>query len=48
MAKKRKAKKGKIKRKEFNLTWDAVTEAGSVVVSDDVRLLAEVQLIKQG
>lgn len=42
------AVKGKIKRKEFNLMWDAVTEAGSVVVSDDVRLLAEVQLIKQG
>jgi polyisoprenoid-binding protein YceI len=40
--------KGKISRKEFNLTWNAVTEAGSVVVSDDVRLLAEVQLIKQG
>lgn len=39
---------GKIKRKEFGLKWDAVTEAGSVVVSDEIRLLAEVQLVKQG
>lgn len=38
---------GKIKRKEFGLTWDAVTEAGNVVVSDEVRLLVEVQLVKQ-
>ena len=40
--------KGKISRKEFNLMWNAVTEAGHVVVSDEIRLLAEVQLIKQG
>jgi len=39
---------GKISRKEFGLTWSAVTEAGSVVVSDEIRILAEVQLIKQG
>ncbi|RDV14911.1 polyisoprenoid-binding protein [Pontibacter diazotrophicus] len=38
---------GKISRKEFGLTWDAVTEAGSVVVSDDVKLQAEIQLVKQ-
>jgi polyisoprenoid-binding protein YceI len=38
---------GKISRKEFGLTWNAVTEAGSVVVSDDIKILAEVQLIKQ-
>ncbi|GAB2532794.1 YceI family protein [Rufibacter soli] len=38
---------GKISRKEFGLTWNAVTEAGSVVVSDDIRLLAEIQLVKQ-
>lgn len=38
---------GKISRKEFGLTWNAVTEAGSVVVSDDIKLLAEIQLIKQ-
>lgn len=38
---------GKINRKEFGLTWNAVTEAGSVVVSDEIRLLAEIQLVKQ-
>lgn len=38
---------GKISRKEFGLTWDAVTEAGSVVVSDQVRLSTEVQFVKQ-
>ncbi|MBC8051952.1 MAG: YceI family protein [Sphingobacteriaceae bacterium] len=39
---------GKISRKEFGLTWNAVTEAGAVVVSDDIRILAEIQLVKQG
>jgi len=39
---------GKISRKEFGLTWNAVTEAGHVVVSDEIRLLAEIQLVKQG
>ncbi|PRY49525.1 polyisoprenoid-binding protein YceI [Arcticibacter pallidicorallinus] len=38
---------GKISRKEFGLTWSAVTEAGQVVVSDDIRLLAEIQFVKQ-
>jgi polyisoprenoid-binding protein YceI len=38
---------GKVSRKEFGLTWSAVTEAGQVVVSDEIRLLAEIQLIKQ-
>ena len=38
---------GKIKRKEFNLTWDAVTEAGQVVVSDEIRIHCEIQLVKQ-
>ena len=38
---------GKISRKEFGLTWNAVTEAGSVVVSDELKIHAEIQLIKQ-
>ena len=38
---------GKISRKEFGLTWNAVTEAGSVVVSDEIRLQAEIQVVKQ-
>lgn len=38
---------GKIDRKEFNLTWNAVTEAGQVVVSNDIKIHCEVQLVKQ-
>jgi polyisoprenoid-binding protein YceI len=38
---------GKISRKEFGLKWSAVTEAGQVVVSDDVRFHCEIQLVKQ-
>jgi polyisoprenoid-binding protein YceI len=38
---------GKISRKEFGLTWNAVTEAGQIVVSDDIRLHCEIQLVKQ-
>lgn len=38
---------GKINRKDFGLTWSAVTEAGSVVVSDEIKLAIEVQLVKQ-
>lgn len=38
---------GKINRKDFGLVWSAVTEAGGVVVSDEVKLIAEVQLIEQ-
>ncbi|MDX5476809.1 MAG: YceI family protein, partial [Cyclobacteriaceae bacterium] len=38
---------GKISRKEFGLMWNAVTEAGSVVVSDQVRIILSIQLVKQ-
>lgn len=38
---------GKIKRKEFGLKWDAITEAGGAVVSDEVKLHLNVQLVKQ-
>ncbi|RYY90379.1 MAG: polyisoprenoid-binding protein [Chitinophagaceae bacterium] len=38
---------GKISRKEFGLTWSAVTEAGQVVVADDIKIHAEIQLVKQ-
>ena len=38
---------GKISRKEFGLTWSPVTEAGSVVVGDEIKLQAEIQLVKQ-
>ncbi|MAY82741.1 MAG: hypothetical protein CMP59_01270 [Flavobacteriales bacterium] len=38
---------GKINRKDFGLKWSAVTEAGSIVVSDEVKLSLNVQLVKQ-
>ncbi|HZW77927.1 MAG TPA: YceI family protein [Flavobacteriaceae bacterium] len=38
---------GEVNRKDFNLSWNAVTEAGSIVVSDKVRLLVDLQFIKQ-
>ena len=38
---------GSIKRSEFGLTWSAVTEAGHIVVADDIKLGAELQFIKQ-
>jgi len=38
---------GKINRKEFNLTWDAVTEAGQVVAGNEIRIDCEIQLTKQ-
>lgn len=38
---------GKISRKEFGLVWNAVTEAGQVVVSDEVKVHSEIQLVKQ-
>lgn len=38
---------GKINRKEFGLTWSQVTEAGGVVVGDDVKMLFNVQFARQ-
>ena len=38
---------GKVNRKEFGLKWSAVTEAGSVVVSDEVKLDLNIQIVKQ-
>jgi polyisoprenoid-binding protein YceI len=38
---------GKVSRKDFGLTFNATTETGGVVLGDDVKLLASVQLIKQ-
>ncbi len=34
---------GKISRKDFGLTWNGVTEAGGIVVSDEVKLLLNLQ-----
>lgn len=38
---------GKIKRSDFGLTWSAVTEAGNIVLGDEITLNAEVQFVKQ-
>lgn len=35
-----------ISRKEFGLTWNAVTEAGSIVVADKIKLALDVQMMK--
>jgi polyisoprenoid-binding protein YceI len=38
---------GKINRKEFGLVWDGVTEAGSIVVGEDIKLNMNIQFAKQ-
>lgn len=38
---------GKINRKDFGLTWNAALETGGVLVSDEVKISAEVQLVRQ-
>lgn len=37
---------GKINRKDFGLNWSAVTEAGGIVVSDEVKIHINVELAK--
>lgn len=37
---------GKINRKEYGLHWSAVTEAGGLVVSDDVKFELHVEYVK--
>lgn len=37
---------GKVNRKEFGLKWDMVTEAGGVVVGDEVKLNLNIQMTK--
>lgn len=37
----------KINRKDFGLTWNAALETGGVLVGEDVRIIAEVQIVKQ-
>lgn len=39
--------KGHLHRADYGLRWNAATEAGSIVLSDEVKLLMEVQLIKE-
>lgn len=37
---------GKFNRKDFGLSWNAALETGGVLVSEEVRLVAEVQMVK--
>lgn len=37
---------GKINRSDFGLNWNAALETGGVLVSDEIRLMAEIQLVK--
>ena len=37
---------GKLNRKDFGLHWNGLTEAGGVVVSEDVKLQINVELTK--
>jgi len=37
---------GKVNRKEFGLNWNAITEAGGMVVSEDVKILINAEVAK--
>lgn len=37
---------GKINRQDFGLAWSAMTEAGGLVVSDDIRLIGNMEFVK--
>lgn len=38
---------GKINRKEFGLTWEGITDAGAIVVGEEIKLIISVQFAKQ-
>lgn len=38
---------GKINRKDWGLNWNAALETGGVLVSDEIKLSAELQFVKQ-
>lgn len=38
---------GKISRKDWGLNWNAALETGGVLVSDEVRILAELQMVEK-
>jgi polyisoprenoid-binding protein YceI len=38
---------GKINRKDWGLNWNSALETGGVLVSDEVKITAEVQLVKK-
>jgi polyisoprenoid-binding protein YceI len=38
---------GNVNRKNYGLRWNVVTEAGSVVVGDNIKIVLNVQLVKE-
>lgn len=38
---------GKLNRKDFGLNWGAVTETGGVMLGDEVKFTANIQMVKQ-
>jgi polyisoprenoid-binding protein YceI len=38
---------GKLNRKDYGLLWNGITEAGGIVVSDEVRLFVNAEIVKQ-
>lgn len=38
---------GKINRKDFGLSWSQLTEAGGLVVGDEVKLFANIEFVQQ-
>ena len=38
---------GKVNRHDFGLKWNAITEAGGVVVGEEIRLALNIQMIKK-
>ncbi len=37
---------GKVNRKDFGLNWNAITEAGGMVVSEDVKIHINAELVR--
>lgn len=37
---------GQLNRKDFGLKWNALTEAGSMVVGDTIKIVGDIQIIK--
>jgi polyisoprenoid-binding protein YceI len=38
---------GKINRKDFGLTWNAAIEAGGVLVGEEIKIIANIELLKK-
>jgi len=39
--------RGKISRKDFGLDWEGKTDAGKLIIGDEVRIFGNIQLVKQ-